>query len=62
MPHQLYAALCLVLVIEGLVLLTAPRGWQKMVEQAARMEPRALRVCGGAAVVIGLLVLHWVNR
>ncbi len=60
--RELYAALCLVFVIEGLVLLVAPRGWQKMVEQAARMDPRILRVCGGVAVVAGLLVLQVVNR
>jgi len=62
MLHQLYAALCLVLVIEGLILLAAPRGWQKMVEQAARMNPRTLRMYGCGAVVVGLLVLQLVNR
>ncbi|HEX7338640.1 MAG TPA: DUF2065 domain-containing protein [Rhodanobacteraceae bacterium] len=62
MWHQLCAALCLVAVIEGLVLLAAPRGWQKMVEQAARMEPRVLRMYGAGAVVVGLLVLQLVNR
>ncbi|HET7267748.1 MAG TPA: DUF2065 domain-containing protein [Oleiagrimonas sp.] len=61
MPHQLYAALCLVLVIEGLILLAAPRGWQKMVEQAARMEPRVLRIYGGVAVAVGIAVLQLVN-
>lgn len=60
--HDLYAALCLVFVIEGLILLAAPRGWQRMVEQAARMDPRILRVCGAFAVVAGLLVLQLVNR
>ncbi|HET8554880.1 MAG TPA: DUF2065 domain-containing protein [Rhodanobacteraceae bacterium] len=60
--HELSAALCLVLVIEGMILLAAPRGWQKMVEQAARMDPRLLRACGGVAVVAGLLVLQLVNR
>jgi uncharacterized protein YjeT (DUF2065 family) len=60
--RDLYAALCLVAVLEGIVLLAAPRGWQKMVEQAAQMDPRILRACGGVAVVAGLLVLRLVNR
>lgn len=60
--HDLYAALCLVFVIEGLILLAAPRGWQKMVEQAAQMSPRVLRMGGGCAVVVGLLVLQLINR
>jgi uncharacterized protein YjeT (DUF2065 family) len=30
--HELLAALCLVLVIEGLFLFAAPKAWQRMVE------------------------------
>lgn len=59
--HDLYAALCLVFVIEGFMLLAAPRGWQRMVGQAAEMDPRVLRLCGGIAVVVGLVVLQLVN-
>ncbi len=62
MAHEFYAALCLVLVIEGLVVLAAPHGWRKMVLQAASMDSRTLRMCGGVAVVVGLLVLQLVNR
>lgn len=61
MPHDLAAALCLVLVIEGLVLFAAPRGWQAMVREALKLPPRMLRVCGAVAVVAGLLVLQWVH-
>lgn len=56
--HELWAALCLVFVIEGLILLAAPRGWQHMVQQAAQMPPRTLRICGAIAAAVGLLVLQ----
>jgi uncharacterized protein YjeT (DUF2065 family) len=61
MPREFYAALCLVLVIEGLVLFAAPQGWQAMMRQALRLEPRTLRVFGALAIGVGLLTLHWVH-
>jgi hypothetical protein len=61
MSHDLNAALCLMLVIEGLVLFAAPRGWQAMVREALKLEPRTLRLFGAGAMVVGLLVLQLVN-
>lgn len=61
MPHELSAALCLVLVIEGLVLFAAPRRWQAMMREALRLEPRALRLFGAGAMVVGLIVLRLVH-
>jgi len=56
--HDLFAALCLVLVIEGLFLFAAPRTWQQVVEQMRQLEPRQLRVIGGVMVGAGVLVLQ----
>ena len=61
MPRELYAALCLVLVIEGLVLFAAPQGWQAMMREALKLDPRTLRVFGAVAIGIGLITLHWVH-
>ncbi len=60
MPKDFYAALCLVLVIEGLILFAAPKAWQRMARQAAEMEPRTLRMIGGAAAAIGVITLRLV--
>ena len=57
--RQLIAALCLVLVIEGLFLLVAPRGWQAMVREALKLPPRTLRLFGAGAVVAGLVLLQF---
>jgi uncharacterized protein YjeT (DUF2065 family) len=61
MGHQLAAALCLVLVLEGLFLFAAPRAWQRMAEQMRQLEPRHLRVIGGVMIGIGVLALKLVN-
>lgn len=61
MPHDLAAALCLVLVIEGLVLFASPRDWQSMAREALKMEPRRLRIFGAVAMVAGLLFLRLVH-
>lgn len=56
--RSLMAALCLVLVIEGLTLLVAPARWQAMMREALKLPPRILRVVGAVAVVSGLLLLQ----
>ena len=61
MARDFYAALCLVLVIEGLVLFAAPQGWQAMMREALKLEPRTLRAFGAVAIGIGLITLHWVH-
>jgi uncharacterized protein len=61
MPREFYAALCLVLVIEGLVLFAAPQGWQSMMREALKLDPRTLRLFGALAIGIGLVTLHWVQ-
>lgn len=60
MPRDLYAALCLVLVIEGLVLFVVPQGWQKMMREASELDPRSLRIFGAAAMVVGAIMLRFV--
>ena len=59
--HELLAAMCLVLVIEGLFLFAAPSTWQLIVEQMRELEPRQLRIIGGVMVGVGVLVLNLVN-
>ena len=61
MPADLAAALCLVLVLEGLLLFAAPGAWKRMAEQLQQVEERRLRVIGGVLVVIGLVVLRLVR-
>ena len=61
MPHDLGSALCLLLVMEGLLLLVAPRQWQDMMREALKLSASTLRVFGALAVVVGLLILQVVR-
>ncbi len=61
MPADLAAALCLVLVIEGLLLFAAPGAWKRMAEQLQQIDERRLRTLGGILVVIGLVFLQFVR-
>ena len=58
---NLAAAMCLVLVIEGLFLFAAPRMWKRMAEQLQQIDEKTLRMIGGGMVVAGLVVLQVVR-
>jgi uncharacterized protein YjeT (DUF2065 family) len=58
---NLAAALCLVLVIEGLFLFASPRLWKRMAEQLQQIDERTLRMIGGGMVVAGLVALQVVR-
>lgn len=58
---DLWAALCLVAVIEGLFLFVAPGGWKRAAEQLHAMSNANLRTVGGAVLILGLLSLHFVR-
>ncbi len=58
---SLGAALCLVLVIEGLFLFASPRLWKRMAEQLQQIDERTLRMIGAGMIVVGLVVLQLVR-
>lgn len=58
---DLWAALCLVMVIEGLFLFAAPRGWKRMAAQMLELPDGTLRNFGIAMVAIGLVCLYVVR-
>ena len=55
------AALCLVLVIEGLFLFASPNLWKRMAEQLQQIDERTLRMIGAGMIVIGLVMLQVVR-
>jgi uncharacterized protein YjeT (DUF2065 family) len=61
MGSELAAALCLVLVLEGLFLFASPGAWKRMAEQMQQIETRTLRLVGGGMVVAGLILLRIVR-
>jgi uncharacterized protein YjeT (DUF2065 family) len=58
---ELAAALCLVLVLEGLLLFAAPGAWKRIAEQMQQIDQRTLRMIGGAMILVGLIALKIVH-
>jgi uncharacterized protein len=59
--HELWSALSLVAIIEGLFLFVTPEGWKRTAEQLYAMPSTRLRAMGGAVVIIGLVSLHLIR-
>ena len=58
---DLWSALCLVAVLEGLFLFAAPGGWKRAAEKLHAMPDRSLRAVGGVVAVVGLMTLFLVR-
>lgn len=59
--RDLAAAVCLVLIFEGLLPLLAPRAWKHAAARLLDAPEARLRVGGGVMVVLGLLALQWLR-
>jgi hypothetical protein len=61
MSQDLLAALCLVLLLEGLLLFAAPDAWKRTVAELLTMPSSRLRTIGGVMVIAGLVALYLVR-
>ncbi len=57
MPESLLAACALVLVLEGILPLVAPRAWREAFRRLTELSDGQLRFIGLVAIVIGVLTL-----
>lgn len=55
---DLWAALALVAVLEGLALFAFPNVWRRAAEQLLAMPPQRLRLIGGLVLIAGLVGLY----
>ncbi|GGF79776.1 DUF2065 domain-containing protein [Alteromonas lipolytica] len=60
MPDWIWAALALVMIIEGIGPLLMPNKWRAYLQQVAQSEPNQLRQMGGTLVVIGSVCLYFI--
>jgi uncharacterized protein YjeT (DUF2065 family) len=58
---DLWAALALVLILEGLIPFVSPRGYKNMVEQMAAMPEKMIRNVGLVLIFCGLVALLMVR-
>lgn len=59
--NDLWSALCLVAVIEGLFLFAMPGAWKRAMAQIQAMDERSLRIAGAVLLGIGLAALYLVR-
>lgn len=58
MPGDLIAAFGLVLVLEGILPMAAPRFWQHGLNRLSLLPPRVVRLLGLASLVTGWLIVR----
>ncbi len=59
--NDLWSALCLVAILEGLVLFAMPGAWKRMAEELHARSDRQLRAIGGGVLIAGLVALFLVR-
>jgi uncharacterized protein YjeT (DUF2065 family) len=60
--NDLFAALALYLVIEGLLPFASPAGWRRSLATISQLSNGQLRAFGLAAILAGLLLLVLVRK
>jgi len=59
--NELWAALALVLVIEGLMPLISPARWREVFSRILAMSDGQIRFIGLASILLGVLGLLWLR-
>jgi hypothetical protein len=54
-------ALCLVLVIEGIVPFLYPRRWRALALSLAEIDDRTMRIAGFVSMMLGTLLLYLIK-
>jgi uncharacterized protein len=57
---EFFAALCLVLVVEGLMPFLAPKAWRETINKVAQLSDGQLRTVGLISIVVGL-ISYWIT-
>lgn len=55
---DLFSALALVLVIEGIMPFISPKGWRETMLQASKFEDKTLRIIGFVSMLAGVIFLY----
>ena len=61
MWQELGVALCLLLVLEGILPFLCPRQWRDALLQLVRLSDRRLRLIGLASMLLGTAFLYWLH-
>ena len=59
--HSLWVATALMLVIEGLMPFVNPTVFRRALLQMAGMKDQQLRLIGLFSMIVGVVLLYWIN-
>ncbi len=62
MWHNLFTAIALLLVMEGILPFMSPNSWRRTITRMASQTDRSLRIMGLVSMVIGVIVLTIVHK
>ena len=61
MGKELLIALCLVLVVEGIMPFVSPSQWRQTLVMLIQLDDKKIRFMGLASMLIGSALLYWVH-
>lgn len=61
MWHDLMVAFALMMVVEGVGPFLSPHAVREALLGMARLNDRALRVCGLLCMIVGVVTLYWIR-
>lgn len=61
MWHELALAMCLMLVIEGIIPFVAPRRWRRLLQMLDGVDDSTVRLIGLASMLTGTALLYLIN-
>lgn len=61
MGKELLIALCLVLVVEGIMPFVSPSQWRQALVMLIQLDDKKIRFMGLASMLIGTALLYWVH-
>ena len=61
MWRELAVALCMVLVIEGILPFLSPNRWRTVAELAGRVDDQTIRLLGLGSMLVGTTLLYFVR-
>ncbi len=62
MWNDLWAALALLMVIEGIAPFVNPGAVRRMMATLAQMDDRSLRIAGLVSMLAGVALLYWIRQ
>lgn len=58
---ELFSALALVLIIEGIIPFISPSRWRQTMQQASQLNDKVLRGIGFASMLFGVVLLYFMR-